>query len=165
MSENKIQDAICQACAFDGDEYHAHINRYPVGTTFRCTRCVRLFGGLVEPKVWEEADSPSMRAAIGSVIMFLVFCLLVILFMAFAAPRQAKADEINEYYQFQMRAYRYGTITNQVWAKLHFEYATNIIQHGNIKRELVYLLEVAEIEGRTNTYVLHSEFVSDTISK
>ncbi len=162
-----IEHGVCQDCAEDGDQYHAFLNRYPLGTTFRCTECAHLFGGLAtiesKPKEWNYTDGPAMRAVIGAVMLFIIGCLFCILAIALTAERQAKAGEADEAYMFAMRHYRYGSVTNQVWIKIHYEYETNIVPHGNIKRELVYLLEVGEIEGRTNRYVLADEFIGDRI--
>ncbi len=104
-----------------------------------------------------------MRVVIGMVIVFLIACLLFLMVIAISAERQAKAGEADEAYTFAMRHYRYGTVTNQVWCKIYFEYSTNILEHGRIHRQLVYLQEVCEIEGRTNRYILGEDFISDTI--
>ncbi len=164
---------LCEAHAASADAYHAHINQHPPGTVLRCKKCVRLFNGPfylnpnpnpnLNPVPFFSDEGPAVRTVIGAVIAFLIYCLIYIFVIALSAERQAKAGEADEYYAFAMRHYRYGTVTNQVWAKIHFEHATNLIEHGQIKRELVYLLEVCELEGRTNRLVLHSEFLSDTI--
>ena len=104
-----------------------------------------------------DVTDPVVRGFFGLVIV----ALLVAAFACLAYI--SKGGESDEYYAAQMRYYRYGTSTNTVWAKLYYRRVTNILDHGNIKRELVYLQEVCEPEGRTNQYVLSEDYVSDRI--
>jgi hypothetical protein len=150
--------ALCQDCSKDGNAYFAAVNKHPLNTTFRCPICIHLHGKLierdkpdVEDKVVRGFFLPLMAAMMIGIIILMIIAI------------KANADEIDEYYQSAMRKYRYGNVTNEVRASIHYEYCTNVIQHGQLKRELVYTLEVLQIEGRTNKYVLSDDFINDRI--
>lgn len=40
---NKPIKTFCQKCTSDGNAYFAIINLYPVGTSFICKKCFKLF--------------------------------------------------------------------------------------------------------------------------